>query len=312
VQISKVTTKTQRAIGLLRFVVRRRSLKLTHYISVLFLHAEVHRWRITMPFSIQFLGVGGAFSMPITPGDLWTAPMQSNMVITAPTGRRMLFDCGTDIRLSAQMCGYGPNSFDAVYISHEHADHAGGLEWLFLNRLFGGGEKPLLIAEKQVLQNVWTMLRPSLRVTTNGLMKLRDYVTLNPMYDMSFIWETLRFTLVKNIHVNHPDKPFVSYGVRITGGLSDVYISADTVFNERRICGMAYGHLGHRTTIFHDCEVGFKTGVHAHYDELLTLPDDVRAMMWLYHYNPLEAAKKNAGADGFRGFVTKGKTFEFN
>jgi len=262
-----------------------------------------------MPFSIQFLGVGSAFSMPTTPGDLTTAPMQSNMVITAANGKKMLFDCGTDIRFSAQMCGYGPGSFDAVYISHEHADHMGGLEWLLLNRLFANVGKLRLLAQADVLRNVWKMLQPSLQITTKGKMSLTDYVdyeSLHPSFGTD--WEELRLGLVPVVHVACADMLMMSYGMCAKGEKDSIYISSDTLFNSSDII---------RITpivdiIFHDCEVGFKTGVHAHYDQLLTLPDGVRAKMWLYHYNPVEATKKDAVADGFRGFVTRGQIFHFD
>lgn len=266
-----------------------------------------------MPVSIQFLGVGGAFSIPTTPGNLSTAPMQSNMVITSASGKRMLFDCGGDIRFSAQMCGYDPNSFDAVYISHEHADHAGGLEWLLLNRLFGGGRRPVLIAESKLIEKLWTMLRPGLRVTTKGLMRSRHYYeerwfSLRSLEDL-MAWEDLWLKFVRNEHVVHAKQPMVSYGVIMeTKNGRSFYVSSDTVFDGWQIISIAQ----EVDLIFHDCEVGYKTGVHAHYDELLTLPADVRAKMWLYQYNPIEAAKKDAVADGFLGFVKKGQTFTFD
>jgi hypothetical protein len=67
--------------------------------------------------------------------------------------------------------------------------------------------------------------------------------------------------------------------------------------------------------IFQDCETydwqtgKSKSGVHAHYRELLTLPEEIRSKMWLYHYQdarPLPDAK----ADGFAGFVEQGQVFE--
>jgi hypothetical protein len=61
--------------------------------------------------------------------------------------------------------------------------------------------------------------------------------------------------------------------------------------------------------VFHDCETyPFKSGVHAHYDDLVTLPKEQKAKMWLYHYGP--DPKQNANKDGFCGFVQKGQTFE--
>ena len=271
-----------------------------------------------MPFSIQFLGVGGAFSMPATPGDLTTSPMQSNMVITSASGKRMLFDCGTDIRFSAQMCGLGPNSFDAIYISHEHADHAGGLEWLLLNRLFSGGEKPILFTESGLMGRLWTQLQGGLVTTTMGIMNQFDYVRYHQIdyllnsYEhgvpKTFEWESLKLCMTPQIHVQHEISPMRSFGLIVQEEKQVFWISADTIFDSFQIESVA----ADVDVIFHDCEVGFKSGVHAHYDELLTLPDSVRAKMWLYHYNPVEAAKKDAVANGFRGFVARGQTFEFN
>ncbi len=259
-----------------------------------------------MPFTLQFLGVGGAFAMPTVPGDLTTCAMQSNMVITAASGKRMLFDCGTDIRLSAQMCGYGPGSFDAVYISHEHADHAGGLEWLLLNRLFMNLPKVQLVTTELIAHRLWQMLEPGLGLTTRGRMRFEDYVELCINVPE---WEELRLYMVQQYHVKTATDTMVSYGLQVTDGKRCIFISSDTIFSEDGDLLKMMAPVV--DLIFHDCEVGFKTGVHAHYAELLTLPPDVRARMWLYHYNPAEAAKKDACADGFCGFVQRGQVFTF-
>lgn len=62
--------------------------------------------------------------------------------------------------------------------------------------------------------------------------------------------------------------------------------------------------------IYHDCETSpFKSGVHAHYNDLKTLPSATKAKMWLYHYQPGE--KPDALADGFLGYATKGQSYDF-
>jgi hypothetical protein len=62
--------------------------------------------------------------------------------------------------------------------------------------------------------------------------------------------------------------------------------------------------------IFHDCETGgYPTPVHAHYEELLTLPLAIRQKTWLYGYQP--GTLPEATADGFLGFVKRGQAFEF-
>lgn len=64
--------------------------------------------------------------------------------------------------------------------------------------------------------------------------------------------------------------------------------------------------------IFHDCQL-FETGdnnrlgVHASYQQLKQLPDDIRRKMWLYHYG--DTPLPNASKDGFAGFVTGFQSF---
>lgn len=63
--------------------------------------------------------------------------------------------------------------------------------------------------------------------------------------------------------------------------------------------------------IFHDCETGeFESGVHAHYNQLKTLPEKFTKKMWLYHYQDGELP--DAKADRFLGFVKIGQVFDYN
>lgn len=71
---------------------------------------------------LVFLGSGSAFTMQ---------NRQSNMIIEL-NGRKLLIDVGSDIRFSLKLMGYNFKDIDEVYLSHLHADHIGGLEWLNL------------------------------------------------------------------------------------------------------------------------------------------------------------------------------------
>ena len=85
-----------------------------------------------MATRLTFAGAGSAFT---TDADNF----QSNMVIETAEGR-LLIDCGGDARHSTKALGLKPRDIDAVYISHLHADHIGGLEWLaslYINGLNG-------------------------------------------------------------------------------------------------------------------------------------------------------------------------------
>ena len=62
--------------------------------------------------------------------------------------------------------------------------------------------------------------------------------------------------------------------------------------------------------IFHDCETApYFSGVHAHYNDMVTLDDETKAKMWLYHYQP--DPPQDVVGDGFRGFIEKGQIFDF-
>ena len=76
---------------------------------------------------------------------------QSNMLLLTDNGKKLLIDCGTDIRFSLTKANYTAEEIDAVYISHLHADHVGGMEWFALQRKFVSHNwKPLLIVHEEL------------------------------------------------------------------------------------------------------------------------------------------------------------------
>jgi hypothetical protein len=52
-----------------------------------------------------------------------------------------------------------------------------------------------------------------------------------------------------------------------------------------------------------------QSNIHAHYEDLCTLPVNAKQKMWLYHYQPHPHYKP--GADSFKGFIKKGQEFDF-
>jgi len=82
---------------------------------------------------LQFLGVGSAFTLPNRElgQTLEDCDWQSNALITADSGKRLLIDCGSDIRFALWQMKMSFADIDAIYASHCHADHIGGMEvWL--------------------------------------------------------------------------------------------------------------------------------------------------------------------------------------
>ena len=108
-------------------------------------------------------------------------------------------------------------------------------------------------------------------------------------------------------HVLASSRNHYSYGFSLNEKKSPdrtVFITTDTLFRSELFDQAAKNS----SLIFHDCETApFKSNVHAHYDELLTLPLKVRKKIWLYHYQP--KPDYDPEKDGFKGFVVKGQEF---
>ena len=63
--------------------------------------------------------------------------------------------------------------------------------------------------------------------------------------------------------------------------------------------------------IFQDCETTrLASTVHAHYDDLKQLDDDVKGRMWLYDYQ--DGEKPDSTDDGLLGWIEKGQIFNFD
>lgn len=251
---------------------------------------------------LTFLGSGSAFC---------TTNYQSNMLLEA-YGRKMLFDCGGDIRWSLKEKNISIMDIDHIYISHAHNDHCGGLEYVafvtYFAKTLKGEPKPYLIAQEQLLKDLWEY---SLKGGLNSIQMVD--CTLDTFFrpikianNGSFDIYGQKFDLVQTIHVI-ADRSFVkSYGLKFTTENNvKVFITSDTQWAPHQLRDF----IRSSDVVFHDCETSkYPSGVHAHYEDLVTLPIELKSKMWLYHYNdgPLPDAK----AAGFLGFVMKGQEFD--
>ncbi|MBF0589612.1 MAG: ribonuclease Z [Magnetococcales bacterium] len=258
--------------------------------------------------SIHFLGVGSAF----TTSDYY----QSNLLLTANNGHAMLVDCGSDARFSLRdwsaQQGQPPPLIHAVYISHLHADHIGGMEWLAFNTYFNpNAPKPILFGVKSMLDDLWNKsLRGGLEYIGEKVMELSDYFEVREVKpDLPFEWEGVTFTPIKLLHVNNAKHKVYSYGLIIQGADIDTsyLFTSDTVFDDtlKEILTTWISKVGY---IFQEVEtVPFRTGVHPHYEDLCTLDPAIRKKMWLYHHSPDPPYAPEK--DGFMGFIHKGDRF---
>lgn len=238
-------------------------------------------------------------------------------MVVEKNGKLLLIDAGSDIRHSIQELPYGINNgnigtkIDAIWLSHLHADHVGGLEWIALcSKFVPPHRRPILYANDGLMNEAWEQtLRGGLQTIEGKVADLTDYFECKPIpANGEFLWEGILFQPIQTLHVVSGRKFQHSWGLLIRDGGEEkptIFLTTDTQFCPRQL----EKFYAMSDLIFHDCETApFRSGVHAHYDDLKTLDKKFKERMWLYHYNQ-DVPPQDAKADGFAGFVAKGQSF---
>lgn len=236
------------------------------------------------------------------------ANYHSNMLLISDSNKTLLIDCGTDIRFSLTHANYGMEDIDSIYISHLHADHAGGLEWVGLNRKFMSHRpKPVLYIHESLVDPLWE------HCLSGGMDTLKtEQATLDSYFDvkavssnLKFSWEGIKFELIKTIHMISNGHLMPSYGLIIKYKGRQFFLTTDTQFCKESL----KTYYENAEIIFHDCETSpHHSTVHAHFNELKTLSPEIKAKMWLYHFN--DNVRPDAIAEGFRGFINPRQEFD--
>jgi ribonuclease BN (tRNA processing enzyme) len=252
--------------------------------------------------TIYALGTGSAFTMK---------GYQTNFLISR-NGKNLLIDCGSDVRFSLAKAAFSYKDIDAVYISHAHADHVGGLEFLgFCTYFTPGCAKPKLFAERQLMKDLWDhTLRGGMEGIEGIDCTLDTFFNICPIAkNNSFGWEGLKFDIVQSVHISARYAIVDSYGLMFTDDNDKrVYITTDVQFAPETSMKAYYKEAD---LIIHDCETAYKSGVHAHYDSLKTLSPEIKKKILLTHYqdnvvDDFDNWQKKAVEDGFGGFVQPG------
>lgn len=254
-------------------------------------------------FKLIFIGSGSAFT---TNSDNYHSNM---LLVNTENNKNLLIDCGSDARHALAELGYSHKDIESVYVSHLHADHVGGMEWLALATKFDlGCDKPTFYAMPAIMNTIWDeTLRGGLSTIQGVAADLSLFFNLAPIApDGRFNWNDLPFQTVQTIHVVNNFGFMPSFGLLFEVNGTTIFITTDTQAGLKQFKDF----YDRADIIFHDCETCLlPSHVHGSFEELDQLAPEIKAKMWLYHYNPgpLPDAKKA----GFLGFVKKGQVFEF-
>ena len=262
--------------------------------------------------SLFFLGTGNAFTK---------TAFQTNLLIIKGQDH-LLVDCGT-------LCSY---AFENMYngritdiknllLTHPHADHIGGVEELALEGKYITKRLVNLVITDEFKKSLWEeSLKGGIQYSEEGVMTFDDYFNqIKPVRIQKKPFEmfetnvgSINIKLFQTRHVttrkNSLKKSQISYGLIID---DRILFTADTQFNPSQLQFLLdkYKKI---EVIFHDCDVmGYSRGVHAAYDELVTLPKEIKEKTFLSHYS--EAVSTiDALVDGFAGLAKHWVYYDFD
>ena len=226
--------------------------------------------------------MGLAF-VPLGVGDAFSALRYSSCVAVEAEGRWLLVDCPHPIRKilheSSARAGVplDVGSFEAVVVTHVHADHASGLEGLGFYSHFVLRKRARLLALPRVADDL-RVGRLSGGMCENGdpatgssrCKGFADYFDLEPLDEARAIrLGPFEIECRRTKHV------VPTTALRIRAGGRCLGLSSDTCFDPRLVAWLAEADL-----FLH--ETG--PGIHTSYEALAALPAEVRAMARLIHY----------------------------
>lgn len=203
---------------------------------------------------LHILGCGDAFG---------SGGRNQSAYLVEANERFFLLDCGPTTLLAMKRAGYDPRRLDAVFISHLHGDHFGGLPFLFIEFLHQRPrEKPLHIAgPPQTEERVGQLFRLMYGGSTASELPSVDYHILHP--GKSAVIEDIEVLPFRVPHQTHE----VSLGLKINCGGKQILFSGDSAWSDLFI-----EHA--RGVDLFLCECSFYdqgTGNHVRYVELLNV-----------------------------------------
>ncbi len=247
--------------------------------------------------------MGLAF-IPLGVGDAFSSLHYSSCIAVEAAGRWLLVDCPHPIRkiLREGSASAGTaldvGSFEGVVVTHNHADHASGLEGLGFYSHFVLSRRARVLAHPRVAAGLWDgslaggMSELAADATLQSRrMRFADYFDLVPLdEDRTVQLGPFEVECRRTRHV------VPTTALRIRAGGRCLGLSSDTAFDPRLVAWLTEADV-----VLH--ETG--PGIHTPYEELAALPDETRAKLRLIHYPD----DFDTGASGIEPLV-QGRRYE--
>jgi ribonuclease BN (tRNA processing enzyme) len=224
----------------------------------------------------------GMSFVPVGVGDAFSALHYSSSVAVEADGRWLLVDCPHPLRKIlrdaslASGAALDAGSFDAVVLTHLHADHSAGLEGLGYYARFVLGRRPLLAAHPAVIARLWEKLAPGMDELVDAASGRRMPLRLADYFELAALDEAGPIALgTFQVECRRTEHHVPTCALRIRGGGRTLGLSADTRFDPALVEWLSSADL-----VLH--ETG--PGIHSPYQSLAALPAAVRAKLRLIHY----------------------------
>ncbi len=240
---------------------------------------------------IKMLGVGNGFSKGV---------FDTNALLYNNDSEFAMVDCGTTAWTSLDILGISREQIKSIFLTHIHFDHSGGIESAALYGKFVEGRKMRLIVPAPIRERIWdNYLKGAIEDNIQGFTALEDF------FDVVSPQEGEEFTLLDGIvakwfHVKHLEGKFAC-GLLIN---NEILYTGDMLIDEKLLLDAVRDGAKH---IVHD--VCFRKVInHAHYDEILRYPSEIKDKLHLIHHGLLD--DKNAPNDGVK-FLYQHVEYEF-